>query len=66
MDQKGWILRLDGYVKVQLWGIGVQVPISQAQIAGVCVNDDGSGGGGGCPMGWVHLNGARIGHVGHI
>ena len=43
--------------------MGLQVPVSQVRIAGVCANDDGSGGGGVCPMGWVRPNGAQRGRA---
>jgi hypothetical protein len=42
------------------------VPVLQIRTAGVCANDDGSGDDGGCPMGWVRPNGARIGHAGCV
>ena len=66
MDWRGWILRQGGYVKAHLWGMGVQVPVLQIRIAGVCADNDDSGGGVRCPMDWVGPNGVLIGCAGRV
>ena len=53
-------------MKVNLWGMGVQVPVLQIQIASVCANNNGTGSGVGCPMDWVCLNGVLRGCMGHV